>query len=163
MENASLRTQNGKSSKAVAGFERHRRSATSTNRRFYAVGAVIVIAAIAIVYVAMQGSSVYYVTLSEFMNKQAALSEGGKEVRVAGKVVTGTIARDGASQAVTFTARDKDNPAETMKVVYTKMPPDTFKDDADVVVTGTYANGVFTANEMLAKCPSKYSSTGSTN
>ena len=54
---------------------------------------------------------------------------------------------------------DMADPSQTMKVVYNKIVPDTFKDEAQVVVTGTYTNGVFSANEMLAKCPSKYSST----
>jgi cytochrome c-type biogenesis protein CcmE len=64
---------------------------------------------------------------------------------------------------VSFTAVDAVDPTQTMKVVYNKIVPDTFKDDAQVVVTGTYSNGVFSASEMLAKCPSKYSSTADSN
>lgn len=117
------------------------------------------IAAVAIVVVAMQGSSVYYVTVAEFNAKGATVGADAKEIKVAGKVVPNTIVKKEAGQGVEFTARDKDNPSQLLKVVYTnKILPDTFKDDAEVVVTGTYQNGFFTASEMLAKCPSKYSS-----
>jgi cytochrome c-type biogenesis protein CcmE len=139
-------------------FEQHRKSSKKTNYKFLAVGLVIVIAAVTIVVVAMQGSSVYYITLAEFNNKQATFIQADKEVRVAGKVLTGSIDKDSVPGAVVFTAYDTVNKSQTMKVEYDKIPPDTFRDDADVVVTGTYTNGVFKANEMLAKCPSKYSS-----
>lgn len=144
-------------SKGPDKYGKHRKT-KGGNRKFIAAGAVIVVAAIAIVAVAMQGSSVYYVTIAQFHGNQAAL-DLNKEVRVAGKVVPGTITRNSATQEVSFTAVDETDPTQTMKVVYDKIVPDTFKDDAQVVVTGIYSNGVFSANEMLAKCPSKYSST----
>ncbi len=139
-------------------FDQHRKSATSSNRKFLVVGAVILVAAVTIGVVAMQGSSVYYVPLAEFNAKQATIAAAGQEIRVAGRVLPGSIERNSATGAVTFTAFDKEKKAETMKVVFNKIPPDTFKDEAEVVVTGTFANGVFQASEMLAKCPSKYSS-----
>src|SRR5690242_5082051 len=142
----------------LPNFEQHRKTPKKTNYKFLAVGLVIVIAAVTIVVVAMQGSSVYYITLAEFNSKQATFAQPDKEVRVAGKVLTGSIAKDPTTGATIFTAFDTVNKSQTMKVEYDKIPPDTFKDEADVVVTGTFANGVFKANEMLAKCPSKYSS-----
>lgn len=144
-----------KSSKATS-FEQHRQ--TTTNRNFYAAGAVIVIAALMIGFVSMQGSAVYYVTVAEFHAKQAMLTAGDKELRVAGKVIPGTISKNQANVGVSFVAMDKADPSKTIKVSYARIPPDTFKDEAEVVVTGTYKDGVFSANEMLAKCPSKYSS-----
>jgi cytochrome c-type biogenesis protein CcmE len=139
------------------GFEQHRRSAKSSNMRFMMAGAVIVIAAVTLAFVAMQGSAVYYVTVKQFAEQQTTLA-ADKEIRVAGKVVPGTIVRDSAG-VTSFTAMDKEDPATRITVSYAKLPPDTFKDEAEVVVTGHYKNGVFAANEMLAKCPSKYSST----
>jgi cytochrome c-type biogenesis protein CcmE len=45
----------------------------------------------------------------------------------------------------------------TVTVRYTGVVPDTFKDDAEVIVTGTLgSDGVFQASDLLAKCPSKY-------
>jgi cytochrome c-type biogenesis protein CcmE len=45
----------------------------------------------------------------------------------------------------------------TVTVRYEGVVPDTFKDDAEVIVTGTLgSDGVFQASDLLAKCPSKY-------
>jgi cytochrome c-type biogenesis protein CcmE len=39
----------------------------------------------------------------------------------------------------------------------TEPPPDTFKDDAQALAIGTYGrDGVFHANDLQAKCASKY-------
>ncbi len=143
-------------------YGQHRKP-KSSNRKFIAAGVVIAVAALAIVAVAMQGSTVYYVTIAEFHGKQANLAANSKEVRVAGKVVPGSISRDDQTKEVSFVAMDKVDASQTMKVIYKKIVPDTFKDEAEVVVTGTYTNGVFSANEMLAKCPSKYSSSAESN
>jgi len=46
---------------------------------------------------------------------------------------------------------------KSIAVHYAGVVPDTFKDDAEVIVTGKLgANGVFEATDLLAKCPSKY-------
>jgi cytochrome c-type biogenesis protein CcmE len=45
---------------------------------------------------------------------------------------------------------------QQMRVFYTGIVPDTFKDEAEVVVTGRLTPEGFMATEMTAKCPSKY-------
>ncbi len=46
---------------------------------------------------------------------------------------------------------------QTMTVRYAGVVPDTFKDDAEVIVSGKLGeDGVFHATDLLAKCPSKY-------
>ena len=46
---------------------------------------------------------------------------------------------------------------DTMSVRYGKELPDTFVDEAEVVVEGEIgADKVFEAHTLLAKCPSKY-------
>src|SRR5690349_7270360 len=99
--------------KGPGKYGQHRKP-KSGNRKFIAAGAVIVLAAVAIVVVAMQGSSVYYVTIAEFHGKQATL-DLNKEVRVAGKVVPGTINRSDPTQGVSFIAVDAVDPTQTMK------------------------------------------------
>ena len=49
--------------------------------------------------------------------------------------------------------------ATSVPVVYRGSVPDLFKAGRDVVVDGTYRNGVFVAkrNTLVTKCPSKYS------
>ncbi|MEI6047054.1 MAG: cytochrome c maturation protein CcmE [Chloroflexota bacterium] len=142
---------------SIPGFEKHRKSAVKANLKFYLVGAVVAIAAVVIAVTAMQGSSVFYYTVGEFQDKQATLNIG-EPMRVSGTVLTGSIKKDEVSRAITFTAIDKLDKTKSLTVTYSGILPDTFKDDADVVVTGTYGQGVFQAKEMLAKCPSKYTS-----
>lgn len=46
---------------------------------------------------------------------------------------------------------------KTLTVRYAGVVPDTFKDDAEVIVSGKLGeDGVFHATDLLAKCPSKY-------
>lgn len=46
---------------------------------------------------------------------------------------------------------------KTITVRFTGVVPDTFKDEAQVIVSGKLGDdGVFQANDLLAKCPSKY-------
>lgn len=159
MERASFEQVSGRKAKQVSavGFEKYRKSAVQANLKFYIVGAVVAIAAVAIVFTAMQGSSVYYYTIAEFQAKQAEL-KSSDSLRVSGMVLPGSIKKDEISRSVTFTAMDKVDKTKTLTVTYSGIIPDTFKDEAEVVVTGAYGQGVFQAKEMLAKCPSKYSS-----
>lgn len=43
-----------------------------------------------------------------------------------------------------------------LKVVYKGSMPNNFETATSVVVTGKYHDGVFEANDILTKCPSKY-------
>ena len=62
------------------------------------------------------------------------------------------------SSSLKFALVDPDSGA-TVPVVYHGVIPDTFVDDAAVVVEGRLQDdGAFTAHTLLAKCPSKYES-----
>ena len=95
-----------------------------------------------------------------FRSRQVAdLTTGqydGKNVKVGGRVVNGTIARDDAG--VHFTIQDLTGKADTVKVTYSGQMPGTFEDGVDVVIVGKYAaaDGVVSADELQTKCPSKY-------
>ena len=53
-----------------------------------------------------------------------------------------------------FTMSDEDG--EVMPVVFTGVKPGNFDEAEKVVVIGKYQEGVFHANQILVKCPSKY-------
>ena len=100
------------------------------------------------------GGFAYYVTVREFNDK----GEPKGRFRVNGKVATGSIERLSDGRQVKFTIRDKDGGAQ-LPVDFSGIIPDTFVDEADVVVEGNRrADGVFEATTLLAKCPSKYES-----
>mgnify|MGYP001329917558 CR=1 FL=1 len=97
-------------------------------------------------------STQYYVTVDEFLGDPEKF--GHQELKVAGKVIEGTIRKDDKESLWEFTI---ENQQRTLEVVYKGAMPDTFKDTADVVVTGRLAdNGRFEANHVLAKCASRY-------
>lgn len=93
----------------------------------------------------------YYMTVDEFFRDQKKFEN--QEIKLAGKVVVGSIVKspDGANWKF-----DVHNGGSTIPVEYRGAMPDTFKDDSDVVVTGTYKGSTFAANHVLAKCASRY-------
>lgn len=104
-----------------------------------------------LLYVGLGSSMAYYSTVSELMQKGDSIY--GKEVRVNGDVVPDSIERNGLILTFNITGE-----GESLSVIYQGVVvPDTFKDGAEVVVQGELdSDGVFQANTILAKCPSKY-------
>ena len=45
---------------------------------------------------------------------------------------------------------------DSVKVYYYGIRPDLFKDDAEVVVSGSYNNSLISATELQTKCASRY-------
>ncbi len=110
-----------------------------------------------------EGAYQYYQTLEEFRAVGAA---AGDRVRVHGYVSEGTIDRDVDARRVRFAVQNDPPHAggpvgTTLPVVYASLEiPDLFKDGAEVVVEGELLGrgdtAVFHADNVLAKCPSKF-------
>ncbi|OIP39974.1 MAG: hypothetical protein AUK47_09290 [Deltaproteobacteria bacterium CG2_30_63_29] len=95
--------------------------------------------------------SVYMMTVDKAVSEQA--EHAGQEIKVQGNVVPGSIIVKGDDK-VSFELTKN---GETVDVFYTGPRPDTFKDCADVIVTGKLSSErSFDAVDMIAKCPSKY-------
>ncbi len=84
------------------------------------------------------------------------LPSRSNEVHVALKPLKETIQFDVKTMTLTFIGEDETG---KVKVVYRKGKPNNFEMATQVVVMGHYRDGVFEANEMLVKCPSKYQGT----
>jgi cytochrome c-type biogenesis protein CcmE len=118
-------------------------------------GIAIVIIVVSLGYLAWTGARdthEYYVTIKELQGMND--SRYAKRLRVAGNVVPGTIKRHGAQ--VEFSLKENDM---VLPVVYSgsEALPDTFKDDAQALAFGRFGrDGVFRANQVQAKCASKY-------
>jgi cytochrome c-type biogenesis protein CcmE len=124
-----------------------------TGAKFIVGGTIIGLTVIGLVVWAMArpGSTAFYLTTSEVAARGP--TSGGHPYRVNGNVVPGTVQRDGLE--TTFAITD----GKTDVVVVTDRPlPDAFRDDADteVVALGSFDGRMFTATEVLAKCPSKF-------
>jgi cytochrome c-type biogenesis protein CcmE len=68
------------------------------------------------------------------------------------------LKQDSKKLGVRFQLADKDNRSQIILVDYKGVVPDTFKPGVEVIVEGRMlpSQGVFNANSLLTKCPSKY-------
>jgi cytochrome c-type biogenesis protein CcmE len=87
-------------------------------------------------------------------------TKSGDRVKIGGAVVAGSWNKQ--SSPMKFTIKEENDTAgtgPTIAVVYSGAAPNTFGDGVVAIVTGTLDDkGVVQANEMITKCPSKYSS-----
>ena len=122
-------------------------------RRRLIIATVVIVAAFTVgvvVLVSRQGA--YYRQVSDL----TVQSLDGKNVKVGGKVVEGTIVHDDTGYH--FTIADLTGKQSTVKVNYSGQMPETFGPDVDVVVTGPFAAATtaIDAEQLQTKCPSKY-------
>lgn len=128
------------------------------NGRFYIglVGVALVVSYL--VWTGVSETMVYYLTPTELMAKvQADPSFHQVGVKVSGKVVSGSWERATSEQPNRFVVEDLEEGEIQFPVVYDGVLPDTFSDEAQVVLEGRYdADGVFEATTVLTKCGSRY-------
>jgi cytochrome c-type biogenesis protein CcmE len=121
----------------------------SRNRLLLATGIIIAVFVIGVVFL-VERQGAYYRQVSDLSSGQY----DGKNVKVGGRVLDGSIERD--SGGVRFTIRDLTGRTDTVTVTYSGQMPNTFAAGVDVVVVGKYASGGISADELQTKCPSKY-------
>jgi cytochrome c-type biogenesis protein CcmE len=132
---------------------------SQTGNRYIKFGAAISLIVLTLAYLAYLGaqeSKSYYVTIKELhtMRDKQGDDVYKKNLRVAGNVEPGSIKMSGPHADFLLVEN-----GETLHVVYkgSEPPPDTFKDNAQALAMGVYKrDGVFYANELQAKCASKY-------
>ena len=127
--------------------------------RFF-VGLVGVAAVVAyLMWTGISDSMVHYLTpveLAERVEADPTFHEVG--VKVSGRVVEGSWERGVAGTGThAFTVSDLEQPEVAFVVRYDDVLPDTFNDQAEVVLEGIYGpDGVFRAHTVLTKCGSRY-------
>ena len=89
-------------------------------------------------------------TPSELLAKK-----GSGDYKLTGKVVDGSVKRQGES--LSFAVRDRDGSA-SVPVTYTGVVPDPFREGREVIVDGKLEGGTFVAerDSLVTKCPSKF-------
>jgi len=102
----------------------------------------------------LTASTAYYKTPSELLSGSVP---AGETVRVAGKVVDGSITRQGAETAFSVT-----DGKGSVKVSTADLMPDTFGTGVEVVAEGAMRGETFSASTVLTKCPSKFKARVST-
>jgi cytochrome c-type biogenesis protein CcmE len=107
----------------------------------------------ALLFTTMAESAAFYMKVDEVM--AAPESWYGKPLNLHGFVVDGSIEKRRNSLDYRFKVKNGDRVVQAM---YTGTVPDTFKDGAEVVLTGKLGPDGFQVERdgIMAKCPSRY-------
>lgn len=145
--------------------------------KFVIGGAMILGAVVFLIWTATASNLEFFMTVDELHAKGQDVVH--KNLRVSGAVLGNSIQYDAQSLTLTFEVahvpadgpdiRTEGGLAEAlhqavidpararMKVVYVGVRPDLLRNEAQAIVTGQLgADGVFYANELLLKCPTRY-------
>jgi cytochrome c-type biogenesis protein CcmE len=150
---------------------------TGLNPKFIIAGLLIVAAVVYLIISSTQASAQFFLTVDEV--KARGQEMVGKEMKISGAVLGDTIQYDPQSLTLKFTiahvpgdnaevekagglaavlhAAVIDPSRQKLEIVYKGVKPDLLKNEAQAIITGTLnADGTFTADELLLKCPTKY-------
>ncbi len=107
-----------------------------------------------LVFSGLSENSTYFLDVAE-----ARAQDPGSlsNIRLFGTVAGEGIASPESGAGVSFTLEDQHDRAQTLRVDYRGVVPDTFKEGAEVIVEGDMrSDGAFSARVLMTKCPSKY-------
>jgi len=147
--------------------------------KFFIGGLLIVAAIVYLIISSTSANSQFFLTVNELNARRSEMVAAGRDVRLSGAVIGSTIQYDPKTLTLSFTIAnipsdnaliDKqgglaavlhaaviDPTVQRIPVVYNGVKPDLLKDEAQAIMTGKIgSNGVFTATELLLKCPSRY-------
>jgi cytochrome c-type biogenesis protein CcmE len=116
---------------------------------------VLVVALGYLGFMAFESATVYFYTVSEL--KGLGPTEEGRIVRVSGKLVPDSFARDADSTLARFSLVDTEG-SETLLAIHQGVVPDLFfNDHSEIILEGSYMpDGSFESRNVIVKCPSKY-------
>ncbi|MEY2820317.1 MAG: cytochrome c maturation protein CcmE [Chloroflexota bacterium] len=147
-------------------------------RNKFIIGGVLILAAVVyLIASSTQASAEYFMTVDE-LNAEGS-SAINKSVRLSGAVLGDTIQYDPATLTLTFEVAHvpgdnaeieaqgglaevlhqavSDPTRSRIKVQYEGVMPDLLRNEAQAIMTGKLGeDGVFYAEELLLKCPTKY-------
>lgn len=126
-------------------------------RRLWFVLALVLAAGVSttLVALALQRNIAYLYTPAEILDGRAGtpVASGEARFRLGGMVAEGSFERPSGSLESRFLVSDGD---AVLPVLYTGLLPDLFRENQAVVATGRMRDGVFMAEEVLAKHDETY-------
>ena len=123
--------------------------------RFGLAAAVVVLAVAGLIGFSLSGATDYYRTPAQLL---ASSYKTHQRIRVAGVVIRGSVVHNGSQTTFLIADAGASVPVSTEAIL-----PDTFAPGVTVVAEGAMgADKVFSASNVLAKCPSKFSAKVST-
>lgn len=144
----------------------------------FVIGGLLILGAVVfLIWSSTAATSEYFLTVDELNAKGADVVD--RNLRVSGAVIGDTIKYDAQSLTLSFEVahvpgdqaiiKDEGGLAEALhqavvdptrsriKIVYVGPMPDLLRHEAQAIVTGKLGeDGVFYADELLLKCPTKY-------
>jgi cytochrome c-type biogenesis protein CcmE len=142
------------------------------------IGGILILGAVVfLIWSSTAATSEYFLTINELNEKGSGIVN--KNLRVSGAVLGDTIQYDAQNLVLTFEVAHvpgdnaeieaqgglaevlhqavSDPSRQRMKVVYEGPMPDLLRNEAQAIMTGHLGeDGVFYADELLLKCPTKY-------
>ena len=154
-----------------------RKGSSPGRTTFMLGGLLIVFAVIYLIASATQAAAQYYLTIDELIAKGDSF--GDRDIKVSGAVDGESIVYDAKSLTLRFTAVNvpadlseieaagglakvlytalRDPNASRIEIEYIGPKPDLLRHEAQAIVTGRMgSDGVFHADELLLKCPTRY-------
>jgi cytochrome c-type biogenesis protein CcmE len=149
-----------------------------TNRAKFIMGSFLIVAAVIYLIVSStQANAQYFMTVEELNERIEEVKE--RDLRISGAVIGESIEYDLQTLTLTFVvahlpgddselaeegglgaalhAAVTDPTRERLTVEYVGVKPDLLKNEAQAIMTGRIGDdGVFYADELLLKCPTKY-------
>lgn len=121
--------------------------------RLFLIGVVLLLAVAYLIYAAFPGSTSYYFTVDELEANSEEVD--GKTVRVKGKLVPESFAREDGGTMATFTLHAGE---DMLPASYDGVVPDLFfNKHSEIILQGSYSEGqTFHAETVSVLCPSKY-------
>jgi len=127
------------------------------------VTAKYVVGVLVVVVFLVWGTSAFLKTTIQYVSIEKART-ATRTVQVMGKIDFNTVNYNSEQSRLEFVIYDAEakDPiiAERLEVNYYGVVPGNFDQATSVVVKGRPENGVFVAEQMLVKCPSKYQGEG---
>jgi len=150
---------------------------SSNQLKFVISGGLFLVAVVILIISATRGTAEFFMTVEELQQSENELQ--GQNLRVSGAVLGESIYFDTDTGLLHFTiahipadeelateegelskvlqqaVNDPDN--SRLEVIYEGAKPDMLRDESQAILTGQLnSEGVFVAEELLLKCPSKY-------
>lgn len=145
--------------------------------KFIFGGLLILAAVVYLIASSTQASAEYFLTIDELKAKGNSVLD--RNLRVSGAVIGDTIQYDAKTLNLTFEVANVpgdnnqieaqgglaavlhaaiiDPTRSRLQVIYTGPRPDLLRNEAQAIMTGRLgADGIFYADELLLKCPTKY-------
>jgi len=144
----------------------------------FIVGGLLILAAVVyLIFSSTKANAEYFMTVDELHAKNASLV--GRSLRISGAVIGSTIQFNSNTHNLTFDIANvpgdnatiaaqgglakvlheavTDPTRRRLSVIYNGPKPDLMRDEAQAIISGHLGtDGVFYADELLLKCPTKY-------